>query len=453
MRTTVIGRTAAVVAVGLVAACGSAPEAAGPGGTDGCDGTIEGPVTVRISTHVVDDPSRNPNPIAIYRDVIDEFNAGIGQERGITAEIVSYTEEGYEQQLTAAIQSGRVSDVVEVDAPFVGSFAYQEVIKPLGSCVPEGRLDSIIPSVVANGRYGDEQYTLGAYESGMGLWASRAALTGVGARIPTTAADAWTVEEFDTILRNLQGAGFATPLNIEWGYGAGEWRPFGFGPALLSGGGGLFNADNSAAEGALNSAESVRTLTWFQQWAQAGLLDLATASGANDTNFTSGLSAISWVGHWMEGSFSEALGDDLVLLPLPDFGTGSKVYTGSWSFGLAAGGTADPDAAWALLDYLTGPEASKSLAESENAVPADRSVYDADPAYQPGGDRYLYAQNLTDASVSFPRPVTPAYLVARDEFSSAFADIVGGADVQATLDAAAAAIDADIEANRGYPGS
>jgi multiple sugar transport system substrate-binding protein len=53
--------------------------------------------------------------------------------------------------------------------------------------------------------------------------------------------------------------------------------------------------------------------------------------------------------------------------------------------------------------------------------------------------------------VAIPRPATPAYLVARDQFSTAFGDIINGADVKVSLDKAVSRIEADIKANRGYP--
>lgn len=456
-------RNAAVtclVAVGLLAvsACNGSADSASSGGTTGadadaagspCDGKIDGPVTISIATRANNDTTKPVNPIKVYQDLIAQFNNTVGQDKGITADIVSYPETAYEKGLTAAIQSGRTPDVVEVDAPFVGSFAYHDVIRPLGTCATATKLASMLPAVVADGKYLGEQYTLGAYEGGMGLWVSRKALAKVAARIPYGAADAWTVVEFDKVLRNLKAAGYSTPLNIEWGYGAGEWRPYGFGPVLLSAGSGFFKPDYSSADGALNSPASVRALTWFQQWGKAGLLDLATASGANDTNFLEDASAISWVGSWMGAAYTAKMKDDLMLLPLPDFGSGSKVLTGSWSFGIARSGK-DPDAAWALIDFLTGATGSKKLADSESAIPTSKVVFDADPVYRPGGQRHLYAQNLSDNKVAVPRPLTPAYLVARDQFSTAFGDIINGADVKVTLDKAVGKIDADIKTNRGY---
>lgn len=446
----VIAITSAL-AVGLLAACGGGTSStSGASAPSGCDGKVSGPITIKVATHANNDTTKPVNPITVYQDLVDQFNASVGKQQGITAELVSYPETGYEKGLTAAVQAGTAPDVEEVDAPFIGSFAWSDVIQPLGTCAGADKLATMLPSVVRNGQYQGKQYTLGAYDSGMGLWVSKAALAKVKARLPGTAADAWTVSEFDTILKDLKAAGYGTPLNIEWGYGAGEWRPFGFGPAVVSAGSGLLKSDFSTADGVLNSPQTVQALTWFQQWAKKGYLDLSTAPGANDANFLDHKSAISWVGHWMGGAYQKAIGDDLGLVPLPDFGQGSKLFTGSWSFGMSKT-TKDPDAAWAFIDYMTSAEASKKLSDSESAIPAVTSVYEADPAYQKGGQRHLYAENLNDSSVAVPRPQSPAYLVARDEFSTAFGDIIDGADVKTSLDKAVSKIDADIKANRGYP--
>src|SRR5687767_15335853 len=40
--------------------------------------------------------------------------------------------------------------------------------------------------------------------------------------------------------------------------------------------------------------------------------------------------ALSWTGHWKYPSYRAALGRDLILLPLPDFGHGVKTGMGSW---------------------------------------------------------------------------------------------------------------------------
>jgi len=415
-------------------------EAAGGDAAAPCDGNIDGPVTLTLTSHGSGDA---------YTGAVADFNAGPGTELGVTVELIDLGEAGYEDFIVAAAASGDLPDIIDMDGPFLYNFAWNGFVQPLGNCVPDGSLDDFLPSIISQGTYNGELYSLGAFDSGMGIWAKRSVLEANDIRIPETSEDAWTVDEFDTILRTLQDSGISSPLDIKWFYGAGEWRPYGFAPIIQSAGGDIINrSDFQSAEGALNGPEAVAAMTTFQTWAQDGLLDL---EAVDDTPFIEGDVPLSWVGHWMYGAYKEALGDDLVLVPLPDFGTGSKAGMGSWNYAMATG-DADPDAVWAFIEFVTSPEQVKIIADAESAVPALRSVLAADPTFQPGGDRYLYVLNLEAApDIAFPRPATPAYGAIRDAFSDALADIVAGADVQETLDKAVAEIDADIAANDGYP--
>ncbi len=405
-----------------------------------CDGEIDGPVTLRLTSHSSDDA---------YTNAVADFNAGPGADLGVTVELVDLGEDSYEDFIVAAAASDELPDIMDMDGPFLYNFAWNGFVQPLGNCADDAELDDFLPSIVAQGTYNDELYSLGSFDSGMGLWAKRSALEGVGARIPTDSTDAWTTEEFEQILRDLDAGGVEGPLDIKFWYGAGEWRPYGFAPIIQSGGGDVIDRNGfQTADGALNSPEAVAAMSTFQTWVTDGLVDI---DAVDDTNFIEGDAAISWVGHWMYPAYSEALGDDLVLLPLPDFGTGSKAGMGSWNWAMSSA-IEDPDAAWAFIDFVTSAEQVKAISDAEGAVPSRQSVLDADPSFSPGGDRHLYVLNLQAANeIAIPRPATPAYGAVRDAFSDAFADIVSGGDVQETLDRAVEEIDADIEANSGYP--
>ena len=437
-----------VAAFALFAAgCGDDGGGASDGNADGggtaaasCDGEIDGEVTLQLTSHSSGDA---------YTGAVESFNSGPGAELGVTVELVDLGEQGYEDFITAAAASGDLPDIVDMDGPFLYNFAWNGFVRPLGGCVPAGYTDDFLPSIIEQGTYNGELYSLGSFDSGMGIWAKRSALEAVGARIPATSDEAWTVEELDTILRDLAENSTEQPLDIKYWYGAGEWRPYGFAPIVQSAGGDVIDrTDFQSADGSLNSPAVVAAMEQFQTWAADGLIDL---DAVDDTNFTEGDAALSWVGHWMYSAYDEALGDDLALVPLPDFGTGSKAGMGSWNW--AMGDTdADPDAVWAFIQHVTSAEQVKIISDEEGAVPARQSVLDADPTFQEGGIRHLYVLNLQGApDIAVPRPATPAYGAIRDAFSDAFADIMTGADVQSTLDGAVEDIEADIEANEGYP--
>lgn len=415
------------------AVAGAVGEGAVSGGP--CDGRIDGPVELTLSAHSSDEA---------YTGAVASFNAGPGAELGVTVELLDLDEIDYESFISGASSSSEFPDIVDLDGPFLPAFAEAGLVQPLGSCAAGYDLDDFLPSVRAQGEYRGELFTVASFDSGMGLWAKRSALASVGARVPESSADAWTVAEFEAILRDLSADGNPAPLDIKWWYGAGEWRAYGFAPVIQSAGGDLLTSSQQpTASGAINGPEAVAGLTALQGWVDEGLVDL---EAVDDSNFTAGDAAISWVGHWVYNDYRAALGDDLVLVPLPDFGQGSVASMGSWSWGLSAT-AADPDAVWAFIEHVTSPEQVEVIAGSEGAVPARLSVLDADPAFQPGGDRWLYRQNLEQVpAVARPRPQTVAYGTVRDAFSDAFAEIVLGGDVQEALDGAASAIDRELSA-------
>ncbi len=153
----------------------------------------------------------------------------------------------------------------------------------------------------------------------------------------------------------------------------------------------------------------------------------------------------------MYAPYKEAAGDDLVILPLPDFGTGTKTGLGSWAWGMAST-TEDPDAAWALIAYMMSQDVIGAITEANGAVPGTQSAIEASDLYGEGGELELFVQQLDRApDVAVPRPVTPAYPAITTQFRTVIDDIIQGADVQATLDGAVGSIDADIEANEGFP--
>jgi multiple sugar transport system substrate-binding protein len=151
----------------------------------------------------------------------------------------------------------------------------------------------------------------------------------------------------------------------------------------------------------------------------------------------------------MHKPYKEALGDDLVLVPLPDYGTGSRTSQGGWQWTItkAAG---DPDAAWKWIEYTLQPENMTPYAAANSAPASRTSVLEADPLYREGGDLHLLVSQLGDGS-SVARPPHPSYATVSSAYREAVQEIIDGADVQGALDKAAKTIDDDLEDNEFYP--
>ena len=164
------------------------------------------------------------------------------------------------RRITSAAAAGEMPDLVDMDGPTLYPFAFNGLLRPITSCAERGEAGHLPASIIEQGTYEGELYSLGSFESGMGLWAHKSMLEDVGARIPTGIDDAWTAEEFDKILRDLQAAGYGAngPLDIKWHYGAGEWRAYGFALMIQSAGGDLIDRSTmKSSSGVLNGPEAV----------------------------------------------------------------------------------------------------------------------------------------------------------------------------------------------------
>lgn len=417
----------------IAGACGGGAEAAAE-----CDGEIPEDSTVTVWMHEGSE----------YTE-LSEVLAGFEHDN-ITVEIVAIPEGGYTDSLKAAAAAGDLPDVIEFDGPVLYNFAWAGSVLSMENCISDEVRNNMLPSLIAQGTYADELWGIGTFDSGLGLWAWGSALEEVGARIPTGPADAWSAAEFETVLRDLQAAGYEHPLDIKPFYGSqGEWFGYGFAPILWSAGAGLIDrGDYQSADGVLNGPEAVQAMTTFQNWINAGLIDM---QAADDSIFLEKKSPISWVGHWMYGAYSEAAGDDLVLLPLPDFGIGTRTGMGSWGWAIA-NGVGDGDAAMAVIEYMVSDDAVLAVTGANGAVPGTKSAIAKSANHAPGGPLELYVTQLEGApNIAMPRALTPAYPTLTSTFSSTLDDIMNGKDVKTALDDAVAIIDADIEANEGYP--
>lgn len=421
----------------LAAACSSGDGVA----SSVCDGSIDAD-TLTVWTNEGAEADA-------YVQLAEDFNATVGAEKGIDVELTLVPEGGYTDAVNAAAAADDLPDVILFDGPTLANFAWAGSLVAIDGCVPDEALDNMLPSIIAAGTYDGNLYSVATFDSGLGLWAYKSALEEVGARIPANAGDAWSAAELEQILRDLQGAGYEQPLDVKIFYGTqGEWMTYGFSPITQSAGGDLVNRDTLKAEGVLNSQDVVDALTVFQRWATDGLI---ATDAVDDSVFLEKNSPLSWVGHWMYNSYKETVGDDLVLLPLPDFGEGTRTGMGSWAWGITKNAT-DGDAAWEFLNFATSDDTILTVTGINGAVPATKTALAKSPNYAEGGDLVLFAEQLEGApNIAVPRPVTPGYPTVTAEFWGAMDKILLGGDVQSALDAAAANIDADVDANEGYP--
>lgn len=402
-----------------------------------CTGKIEGTQTLKAWFHSGQGSERET-----LKAQVEAFNKSQNQ---VKVELVLLPEGNYNDQVKAAAASGGLPDILDFDGPFLYNYAWNKNLVALDSCVKPDLKSDLLPSIIKQGTYNGKLYGVGTFDSGLGLYARKSVLDKAGIRIPKGIDDAWTADEFTAALKKLQTQGFKKPLDLKYNYGKGEWFTYGFAPIIQSAGGDLIDRSGfKTADGVINGDASVKALTVFQSWFKDGLVHF----NEDDRAFVSGQAAVSWVGHWMLNDYKKAFGDDLLILPLPNFGKGSKTGMGSWQWGIT-GNAKSGDAAWAFLSYLLKSDEVLKMSNANGAVPALKSAASQSENFGPKGLANLYVQQLEKIAVA--RPQTPAYPAITTAFAQAIHDISQGKDVKSSLDQAAKAIKQDIDDNKGYP--
>ncbi|MGD2052669.1 MAG: sugar ABC transporter substrate-binding protein [Gammaproteobacteria bacterium] len=397
-----------------------------------------GTVTIQAWAHAGQAAERQ-----VLTHQVEQFNQ---QTDNIEIKLTFIPERDYNAQVQAAALAGDLPDILEFDGPYLYNYIWQQHLLPLESLLPATLIDDLLPTIVLQGTYGRHLYSVGVFDSGLGLYARKSALSRINVRIPQTAADAWRIEEFNQILDKLaQHDDDGAVLDLKLNY-SGEWFTYGFSPVLQSAGADLINRDSyQNSNGILNSKPGIVALTHVQDWIQNGRVD----PNLDDAAFVAGRVALSWVGHWEYSRYRQAWQDDLVIVPLPDFGQGSKTGQGSWNWGITTN-CQRPEAAAEFLRFLLQPDQVLAMSDVNGAVPGTRSAVARSVTYGEDGELQLFTDQIMQG-VAVPRPRTPAYPIITTAFQQAFQQIRNGANVKQSLDTAAKTIDRDIRDNQGYP--
>jgi multiple sugar transport system substrate-binding protein len=351
----------------------------------------------------------------------------------------------YQEWVASAAATGTLPCLIELDGPFLGEYAWRGLVRSLDEFISADMRQDLLPSILDQGTFDGRLYSIGQFESGLGLWANRRYLRAAGVRIPTVE-QPWTLAEFEQAMERLARVpGVDYPLNLALYTGTSEFYAYAFLPLLAGFGGDFIDRGRShKSRGVLDGPASVSAMKRLQHWLGKGW---TRAVFDRNDDFEKGRNAILWTGHWKYNELRQALGNDLTLLPLPNFGHGLKTGMGSWSWSITST-CRDPVAAWAFLQHLMSPREILYMTNTNGAVPARRSALRRSPLYGPQGPLRVYAQQLSSGA-GFPRPAVPGYGTISKAFSVAVEGIVRGGDVQSELTRAAHQIDAEITASPG----
>lgn len=428
----------ALAGVLALTACGSG---GGTATTASDNGSGKG--TIQVWGH-----QGQPGEVASLQASVADFNAS---QKDVVVKLKLIPEADYTKTVQATSKD-KLPDVMEYDGPLLSSFVYDKKMTPLEGLVSTATVSNQTASVKAQNTYTSDGklYGVGMFDSGLGIYGNKKLLDAAGVTYPTTWQKAWTADEFTAVLQKLAAKDADHKvLDIKENY-AGEWPTYGFLPIVSSAGAEVIK-DNKAS-GNLDSSAVVKAVTTFASWKKY------TDPNSDDKAFTDGRVALSWVGHWAYPGYAKAMGNDLVVMPLPNFGNGTKSGQGSWGWGITAN-SKNGSAAGKFLDYLMSDKSVAAMTTANGAPPGTKTALAASDLYKSGGALQLFADQLaatcgtaapTPDCVAVPRPLTPAYPVISTAFSKAFFSAFQGGDPQSLLTGAAKTIDLAFKDNNNY---
>ncbi|MEZ4657162.1 MAG: extracellular solute-binding protein [Caldilineaceae bacterium] len=426
-----------LILAGCVPATAPAGESASGGGEAAAPAAADGPITLTMWYH----GAGNDTEREILTTIIDDFNAS--QDQWVI-ERQDFPQESYNESVVAAALAGNLPDIIDMDGPVMPNWAWAGYISPL--TLSEGALDGFLPGAI--GEWQGEVYSVGLWDAAVAMFARQSVLEANGIRIPTLD-EPWTLDEFNAALDTLKATGeYEYPLDLGMAW-TGEWYPYAFSPFLQSFGGDIVDrASYTTAEGVLNGPDAIAFGEWWQGLFTNELAPGTSQDGADrETGFIDGKYALQWNGNWAALGALDAFGDDLLFLPAPDFGHGSKIGAASWQFGVSSK-SEHKDGANAFIEFAIQPKYLAAFSDGIGLIPSTAEAAALTKNYAPGGPLEIFYE-LSNRQALI-RPPTPAYLSAALTFEKALADIANGADVATALDAATDEINADIEANNGY---
>lgn len=348
----------------------------------------------------------------------------------------------YTESITAAAMVGQLPCIIAMDQPTVPNFAWAGHVRPLDRLLPPEAVARLLAG--GRGTYKGQLYSVGQFDVVLALFARRTQLAALGLRVASIE-QPYTAAEFHALLSKARQSGrYRFPLDLN-GRFKGEWYSYAFSPWLQSAGADLIDrGDYLRVDGVLNSDAALAVGRYYGRLFKEKLVE---RNPADDRAFEQGRTLFHYTGSWKAREYSAQFGDDLVVMPPPDFGHGPKIGAASWQWGITRS-CKQPEGAAAFLAHLISSEEIATASRDTGLVPVTAESAALTEHYRPGGDWRLYFEFAR--RYALVRPATPAYPAISSAFEKAMVDMRSGKEPAEALDEAVEAIEHNIARNNGY---
>lgn len=360
-------------------------------GDDGDDGAADATAALEWMTR-----PDNAEEAAVYASISDQLNGELA-DLELTYTPGSNEGNGYQQTLLTNLSAGTAPDVFWIPGTDIADFASRDVILDLREFAdaaghndadfypgPMGHLTTELET----GQPGDALWGLPRDVSTFGIYLNQDLIAEAGADNPVEleASGEWT---WDSFIEVAEAVSALDPTIA--GYGQGNW----WGPNgawMNAAGGGFFNGDRSAC--GLDSAESIAGLTFLRDLYGSGV----TVPFGEDPEapFRAGQVAMFQNGRWATpGVRTVDFNFDVVGLPEGPAGPGNWLFWGAY---VVNADTADPAAAFELVQNLTRADVQAQISELGANIPSrvSQEALDAFLGFTPPENNQAFLNGLSD---------------------------------------------------------
>ncbi len=372
--------------------------------------------------------------ITTFRDVV--LPAFRAQYPNVTVEHQEIPYDDLRQKLVTGLAGGTLPDVLRADIIWVPEFADQGALLALDEEMPDfaDLTAGMFDGPVSTNKWADHYYGLPLDTNTRVLFYN----TGVFEEAGVSAAPT-TVEELETAMAKVKESLGAD----HYGYAEGGTGPWSILPWIWSFGGGITDDDITAATGTLNGPGTVAAVIKLQDWLAKGYLSPSILGGglATSEQFGNDQAAMILEGPWMPGIFKNQFPEleyEYATVPAGPGGTASVV--GGENI-VVFKSTDNKDAALAFTRFMVSEEAQLAMGKIGQMPVLESLAGNSElPDYYP-----VFQEQLKTAKARTPVPAWPKI---DETVSNAVLKVLRGeAEAQASLDEAAAAVDALLAGN------
>jgi fructooligosaccharide transport system substrate-binding protein len=352
----------------------------------------------------------------------------------IDVQLDSFPFAEYHQKISTAFAGNDAPDAFWMDVR-TASLAEQGALMPLDDYITEENRNDYLASTWLEPTFEGVTYGVPMHQLTEALYVNTQLAEAAGIELPASLDEAWTWEEFvDAATTLTQRSGDVVDV---WGFGVQrqlqDWSVL---PVVYQNNGRVLSEDLTTATGYLNSPETAEALAWYGDlFTESGVIAVEPIPDGFQTGKIALFQAPSTFRPVLENDFPDF---DYTIVPLFR-DDACSVMTGGWNVSMSAT-TEHPDEAWMFIDWITREKHAQWVEES-GYLPARHSVIEASDTYT----EYpwnIFMEQLQECPAT--RPAVPEYTFFFDTFKQAITDIAIGQDPQATLDAAAERLDAEL---------